>query len=313
MNKKQSILIFALLIFWNYSISQKLNFIKYFNVANEAEYMLNTGNPKSAKKHLLSLEKKFKQLKPREYFYLGVLHYIEGDSLKGNLCFKRSATKYHFKPTDELNNVKNVFPEFSISNYSYNLLKQEEQKEIEKAKALFNRSINDSIVYYFGIDEALRENDVSFMFDSNEVSSSILRLFKEISIIELHHPDADYYNQLGYLNYLKRQGVPDFYVYGDFFLSIFQHVDDDRIFNDYDTFLFNELKKGAIWPFYYAMMVDRKQYYDGKPTIYGHYGAKNKTVEKSVINKSRLAIGHSIYYFGASSEFPNFRKPDYTN
>ena len=72
----------------------------------------------------------------------------------------------------------------------------------------------------------------------------------------------------------------------------------------------NELKKGAICPCTYASMIDRKQHYDGEPTIYGHFTKENEKIVNSVITKKRMSIGHPVHYQSTWCEFPNFKTPD---
>lgn len=272
-------ILFLFIILSNSLVSQ--NYIEYYNNANEAEYLLNIGKTKEAKSILLKLNKRYKKLKPKDNFYLAVCYYLDNDSISGLNYFKKSINSYMFV-VDELKHIKRTIPSFIISANHINTLNNIEDSIATIIKTLINKSVVDSIDFYFNQDLLNRTEDV--VIDQN----------LDISI------------QTNFLNYLTKNGIPNIYIYGEQYSGIFIHVYDDALLKKYEVFLLDQIKQGNICPYHLSTMVDRKLYFDSQSTKYGSY-INPKTIDKIKINQSRKKIGLSIYYNG-SCFFPIFKK-----
>lgn len=110
---------------------------------------------------------------------------------------------------------------------------------------------------------------------------------------------CDRINLNKFLNFIKDNNVPDFNVYGDIYSDIFLHVYEKKLIRKYKKVLLSQIKKGYLYPFYYAMMIDRNKFDHGKPTVYNTYGGSfNLKIENRKIRKNRKQIGLSIYIEG---------------
>ncbi len=138
------------------------------------------------------------------------------------------------------------------------------------------KNVQDTIEYFIEIDQSNRKN--------NHVN------FKQDSIV-----------QEQFLNYLQTVGLPNIQQYGDFFLLINLHVINKNIFNKFESFFIEQLKKGNIYPYHYSSMVDRFLLENNEETMYNSYLYSNissKKLERE-IKKNRKSIGLSLYFKGS--------------
>lgn len=254
------------------------NYIDYYNLANEAEYqIIDGGNLAEAKKTLVALDKKYGRLLFKDNFYLGILYYLDNDSINGNKYFAKYIANYG-APTYELPKFKNCFPQLTISNRSMVDLEVLQNKISTRFKdtVYFNKtikSVNDSINYYVELDQKL-------LNDSNKINVGI---------------------QIPYLNYLKKYGIPKPGIFGEDYMIIFSHITDKNMQKVYKEFLLNEIMKGNACPESYATIVD-KDLIETDETMYGTTFIKfsAKTSKEKVI-ENRKKIGLSPYYSGPNS------------
>jgi hypothetical protein len=275
------IIISFLLIFPISAFGQ--DFIKYFNQANEAEFQLSESNFSEAESILTKLQTEYNSLKPKDYFYLGIIKYLKNDSINGNIYLSNCAYNYG-RPTDHIANYKRMYPQLNISDASINkfsLIENERFKAIQK-------NVTDTLTYFIKQDQLNR---------SNQTTGS-----REVDVII----------QMAFLNYLKANGIPDLVKYGDGIIgTILLHLKNEEVFSNYKEYLYEELCKGNIYPNLYGSMVDRHQYDYYKPTIYNSYFSENITDSKKLteISNNRKNIGLSKYFKG-----PNIRPiPDFIN
>jgi hypothetical protein len=261
-------------------------YISYFNSANEAEYLFHTGQFISAEKTLTTLKDQFTELKPRELFYLGMIYYYLKDTVNGfknielaarNSLYDKEAVEYYLRPRGE--NLLSMYSRKVLDSIGYNV-----EKEVDDIR---NKSyVDDSIRYYIDLDQANRSDMSKFQ---QEVDDQIQRRF---------------------LNFMKRDGVPDPLLYGEVFSIIFLHVTNEDIYKEYDSFLFDQVVKGNLCPREYAFLVDRKIYGEsnGHKTKYGTYSPKSGLLDADDLKKDRESIGLSIYCSTCGCSFPNYKR-----
>lgn len=245
------------------------NRILYLNLANKAEHLLLSNNYDEAKTILLDLETKYKFLNGKDYFYLGITYYKSLDSLNGFEYLKKAALSYCF-PSIHLKKYSKKY-NFPISPKEYIILDSIEKLALNSR----NQKVIDTLIYFINIDQQCRNNKVDVKCDAS--------------------------NQRNFLSYIVTNGIPNFNLYGDESSIIFLHIYDKKILKEYSKILFAEIKKGNMYPFYYAMMIDRFKYDTLRKSKYGTYGIskENFNLNKLII-KHRLQIGLSIYREGPS-------------
>lgn len=272
----KNILLTLFLTFELASVGQ--NYIDYYNLANEAEYQFAEGiDLVAAKKTFISLDKKYGRLLFKDNFYLGILYYLDNDSINGNKYFAKYIDNYGAL-TYELPKFKKCFPQLTISNKSMADLEALQNKisKLFKDTVYFNKtikSVNDSINYYVELDQRL-------LNDSNKINIKI---------------------QIPYLNYLKKYGIPKPGIFGEDYMIIFSHITDKNMQKVYKEFLLNEIMQGNACPESFATIVD-KNLIETDETMYGTTFIKfsAKTSKEQVIENCKK-IGLSPYYPGPNS------------
>lgn len=263
--------------------SQGQNFIDYYNLANEAEHdFIDNGNLTSAKKTFISLEKKFGRLLYKDYFYLGIINYLDNDTANG-YKYLAKFTELFGAPTNYIPDYKTKFPKLNISTRAIAQLESLENttKLVLKDSTVFNtkyKPIIDSVKRYLELDQRNRRHDVKFS------------------------AETDIQIQKQYLTYLKKHGLPNPCVFGDDYLIILFHIEDLKIQETYLTFFKNEIIKGNAYPFTCALITDKRLH--PNETVYGSYSVKySSKTSAEQIKINRRKIGMSIYYNG-SNNFP---------
>jgi hypothetical protein len=258
------------------------NYIDYYNLANEAEYkIIDGGNLKEAKKTLVALDKKYGRLLFKDNFYLGVLYYLDNDSINGFKYFSKYINDYG-SPCYELPKFKKCFPQLKISDKAVSDLKFLENKItlVFKDTVYFNKvikSVNDSINYYVNMDQKNRENP-------DKIDQQLDDLI-----------------QLRYLNYLKSFGIPKTGMFGEDFTIILDHVTDKQLNKMYRDYFMSEIIKGNVCPYTYAILVD-KSLIAINETFYGAFYIKSShKLSKEEIISNRKKIGLSQFYDGPNN------------
>jgi hypothetical protein len=261
-------------------------YITYHNTANEAEYLFHTGQFISTEKTLLTLKDKYTELKPRELFYLGITYYYLQDTVNGfknielaaqDFLYDKEAMEYYLRPRRE-----NL-----ISDYAKKRLDSIGDKIEKKKDDIRNQShLGDSVTYYIDLDQLNRADMSKFQ---RETDDQIQRRF---------------------LNFMKREGVPNPLLYGVVFSVIFLHVVNEDIYREYEVYLFDQVIKGNLCPREYAFLVDRKIYSDsnGRNTKYGAYSPKKNLLDANALKKDRESIGLSLYCPTCDCSSPNYKR-----
>jgi hypothetical protein len=268
----KNILIIVFLVFGPTSFGQ--NYIDYLNKANEAEHDFIEGNLTNSKKLFLELESKFKTLKPKDQFYLGLIYYFNNDTTNGLKYFSKAADQ-NFWVSENIKKLKEKFPTVSISNYAAITIADIEKKAFNLK---YKQVIADSLKYFSDQDQLYR------------VGGS----FNE---------DHDKIVQTQFINFLERNGVPNPYIYGDLEYSLITcHVaaypNDSSLYKKYRDFNYKQITQGNVMPFYYCRLIDRNQSNDNK-TTYGCDFVKFTTdTPKEKVIENRKKIGQSEYYNG---------------
>jgi len=259
------------------------DYIEYYNLINEAEYQILLKNDSVA---LTYYKKAFNCEKPHAkdlYVYA--------------LCLKR---------LNHSNNIKPLLVK-SARNYgkpSYWLFKESQDyqfkksyikklRNIENKNRLKTKIIMDTVDYFMLQDQLYRKVFV----DSIKVYYSKTDT-EYIEFMEKYHEHDSLY-QVEFLNYVKENGFPGSFTIGsDKAASILFHIicPNFKIAKD---LLYQELLKGNILPFYYALMVDRIGYIcNGKAYYYAYPLNKDCLPERDEILENRKKIGASIYFQG---------------
>ncbi len=265
--------LFIFLISLTYSCCFGQNFISYFNQANKAEYYLSENNTNKALSALKAIETNFNKLLPKDYFYVSILYYLKKDSVNGFLYLRKCAENYGW-PTNYVQEYRKNFPELKISDYSIGKI-----SELENLAAKHRmKSVEDTLMYFMIQDQ------------SNRDGSNVLSI------------PLDAINQNMLLNYLKTNGIPNIFLYGDMFSSVLLHITDEKVFSEFESLLIQEIKKGNIYPYYYTSMIDRKLADDKSKTKYNSYlyETLHEGGTKKKINKNRMEIGLSTYFRGTN-------------
>lgn len=260
-------------------ISQAQSRISYLNRANQAEFEFLNKNIFVANKILKRLNIEYKHLNTKDYFYLGITYYLLNDTLRGYDFLEMFVFNFG-TPSLYLDDLRSLYPELFISKFQENKL----DSLVRRRKIIFQdsiiysnnrKSIIDSINSYVEKDRANRPNG------------------------DLQDIEKDKNNQLGFLSYLKKNGIPNPYLFGDDYTTILLHVEAREVLEKYKPFIFQALKDGSATPFDYAILIDREIATLGK-TKYGSRQIKPATNEIKVIQNNRKKIGMSIYFNGSN-------------
>lgn len=269
-SKMKNLLSIALLFLSISSFGQ--DYIEYFNSANEAEYQLSLGNFTEARTIFKNLEEVYTSLKPKDNFYLGIIAYLFSDTIEGYKYLSESATKLVFA-SYHIQDYKRIFPQLKISEFAINNIKNIEVVTQNQC----NKKIFDTLSYFLDQDQLNRNGHL------------------------VVNREVDTRNQQAFLKYLKANGIPDIVAYGDATIStLVLHMYDEGVFSEFKAYLLKELKKGNIYPNYFAAMVDRHQYDYHRPKIYNAYFSEKISDPDKLkeINSKRLSIGLSIHFKG---------------
>lgn len=248
------------------------NYIEYLNKSNEAEYCLYTGNFDKATQLYSELEMEKDTLINKDYFYLGILSFLNNDSLKGMKYLKKYVSFYG-NPTFFLTNYKEKYHKLNLSNFqNEELLRLQKVKVDELTNNPVRKSIHDSIEHYLELDA-----------DNRKTREQI-------------DPLKDFAIQESFLNYLKKYGIPNYAMDGDIYLEILYHVYNPKLLTLYKEFFYSEIMKGNSCPFAYAILVDRNL---TQGTVYGSGLIKPETKEEELkVRENRKKIGMSPYFNG---------------
>ncbi len=249
------------------------NYIAHLNKLNEAEYSFFIGDLDKATKLLWEIEREKDTLRYKDYLYLGIVSFLNNDSIKGMKYLKKFVNDYG-DPFFYLTNYKQQYNKLNLSNFQ-----NKELMELKRAKAnelkndtalvVIYKSIHDSIEYYLNLDEASGKE--------NSEHTDI----KDINL------------QTGLLNYFKKHGVPKL---SDLYVEILFHVSNAKLLKLYKDFFYSQILKGNSFPFAYAILVDCSMI---QGTVYGSYFVKPETAtEKIKVIENRKKIGMSPYYNG---------------
>lgn len=259
------------------------NYIDYYNEANEAEYQFVEGNHPKTIAILSKLEKQYGKLLNKDNFYLGMAYYLDRDSING--------LNYLLKFTEDFGPIKKLledcerkFTNLIISKYSKIQLATLQ----EKLYLTFKDSVTYNSIYKPTID-SLKSYVILDQKNRNDTGAL--------------NGEEDKRIQAGFLNYLKKYGIPPPNKYGDeALLVICAHVYYPEIKEKYLNFFLDEIKKGNISPFYYATIIDRGLAGDKKETIYGAAWIKtSESTSKDKIIENRKKIGMSPYFLGPNN------------
>jgi hypothetical protein len=268
-------LIFICLASVHFGWSQ--NYIKYYNEANEAEHLFDEGSFFSAKKMLTTLEREYKVLKPKDYFYLATIKFLEDDTLSGFDYFMKCAEAGGY-PTADIPLCKSRFPKlvnssfpgFVISDAAVAKLESVEKKYAAKG----DKKVRDTLSVFM--------NSGSSLYDDPEKKIS---LEEELRIQDI------------LLKYLEKNGVPDYTIYGDGFLWQLHNIQEKELVKRCLKLFYDEMSKGNLSPYYYAWLVDANM--EGNRTKYNSQllVCKDKACMLES-NENRKKIGLSIYFNG---------------
>jgi hypothetical protein len=264
-------IIFSLLII----TAKGQKYIDYFNQSNEAEYLLSQGNYDGARAIYSKVEKKFKHLKPKDDWYMGLMYYFQKDSVNGAKYMVKCAEHLGW-PQATLVEFQKKYPQLNISQ---NTLKEVEKIEVEKMKQK-KKAVADTLKYFIDQDQNNRKNLAAID------SAADVKLQKQL------------------LKYFKDNGIPDMLIYGDGYANIFLHITNQDLLKEYKELLMKQVKKGNVYPWFYTSMVDRDMEARTGTTIYNSFkytkGYSKEELEK--INKSRKEIGLSVYFKGPGNQ-----------
>jgi hypothetical protein len=267
------VIIFSLLII----TARGQKYIDYFNQSNEAEYLLSQGNYDGARGIYSKMEKKFKRLKPKDDWYMGLMNYFQKDSANGAKYMVKCAEHLGW-PQAMLLEFQKKYPQLNISNST---LKEVEKIEKEKT-AQKKKSVSDTLKYFTDQDQNNRRNLAAID------SAGDLKLQKLM------------------LKYFKDNGIPDMLLYGDNFAVVFLHITNQELLKEYKELLMKQVKKGNVYPWYYTSMVDRDMEARTGTSMYNSFaykkGYSKEDIEK--FNKNRKEIGLSVYFKGSSGMQP---------
>ena len=263
-------IILILLIKFSFYNSQ--NCISYYNLANKAEYELFNGSINVAEKIFSKLDKK-NGLTAKDNFYLGYIKSKKGDTLNAYKCFVNSILKYG-SAVEWIGKYQNGSKgSFKVPSYQLYKLKRIQDSMYAKKDFKLQAKLN----YFDSIDQLNRSYENDYIDIKGD---SVLQ-------VEL-------------LAFMKKNGIPNVYLYGDMFHTTFLHVYNDYLFKEYEKFLYEEVKKGNLDPYYYCSMVDRYLYsYNKNETKFESYRQVCKDEKcKAKVEKNRKKIGLSSFHKG---------------
>ena len=262
-------IILILLIKFSFYNSQ--NCISYYNLANKAEYELFNGSINVAEKIFSKLDKK-NGLTAKDNFYLGYIKSKKGDTIAAFNYFINSVKKCgHI--SEWIVKYQEYNKKIIVSNYQLIKLNNIEDSLIASRNLILIAKLN----YFDSIDQLNRSYENDYIDIKGD---SVLQ-------VEL-------------LAFMKKNGIPNVYLYGDMFHTTFLHVYNDYLFKEYEKFLYEEVKKGNLDPYYYCSMVDRYLYsYNKNETKFESYRQVCKDEKcKAKVEKNRKKIGLSTFHKG---------------
>ncbi len=246
------------------------NYFKYFKISHEAENNIFNGDYKIAEKQYEFLIKKYK-LTAKHYFYLGFLKLNNKDTLSAKINFINSV-KNGGHIIEWIDDFKEKHNTMNVSlRIISELNKYEDSIITSRDITLINK-----IKYFDSVDQNNRN------YEKDQID------LKNDSIL-----------QIELLSFFKKNGIPNLYIYGDIFTTIFLHISNKTVFKKFKKFLFNQVKKGTIPPYYYCSMVDKYLWSYNLKTEYETFGhrCKDERCKKEVMN-NKNKIGLSIYNKG---------------
>ena len=277
--KKIPIFIISLISLFGFTImSFAQNYIEYYNLINEAEYYVYSGNDSAA---LIYYEKAFNCEKPHAK-----------DLFDYALCVKRTDNSKDIRPL-LVKSAKN-FGDVSFWLYVIDEEKNfhesfiEKLVKIEKRNRRKTKEMRDTLDYFKHQDQIF----VGSIKDNYSKTDPKYREFLE----KFHEHDSLY--QVEFLNYINENGYPGFLTIGtDLAVAILLHLSCSN-YQIAKDILYKELINGRILPFNYAMMVDRLECICNGESYYSAYPMKSCLPGKDKILENRKKIGVSIYFQG---------------
>lgn len=285
---------FILLLFY-FFVSTAIfaqNYIPYYNLVNEAEYWLYKEDYNKAKQLYL---KAFSLEKPmgKDAYLLAKCYALEGNKKECLHWLETSATipisfaPYLLRKADQYPIFQAVFPEDGeLEALIQDLLLIRERTD-KKYKDSTYRMLQDTVNALVKQDQIYRKEG-----NSAPLTTEYKRLFRENDSIV----------QTALLNLTQQYGYPGYpHVGTDIADLILVHVGAKKMYQRYETLLYEAIKKGHLHPFGYAYMVDRWELHQSKSCyLFMRIYTRKLCAETdyTAIAKRRLKIGLSIYFDG---------------
>ncbi len=277
--KKKYLLVLCIFYLFGFPIkSFSQNYIEYYNLINEAEYQVYSGNDSAA---LSYYEKAFNCEKPHAK-----------DLFDYALCVKRTDNSKDIRPLL----IKSARNNGDVSFWLYVIDQEknfhesfiEKLVKIEKRNRRKTKEMRDTLDYFKHQDQIF----VGSIKDNYSKTDP-----KYIEFMEKFYEHDSLY-QVKFLNYINENGYPGFLTIGtDVAAGILLHLTCLNYQKAKDM-LYKELINGRILPYCYAMMVDRRECICNREAYYYAYPMKSCLPEKDKILENRKKIGVSIYFQG---------------
>lgn len=268
------------------------NYIPYYNLVNEAEYWLYKEEYNKAKQLYL---KAFSLEKPmgKDAYLLAKCYALEGNKvqclhwLEVSTTIPVSFAPYLLRKADQYPIFQAVFPENGeLEALIQDLLLLKETTD-NKYKDSTYRMLQDTVNALVKQDQKYRK-----VGNLSHFTTEDWRLFKENDSIV----------QTALLNLTQQYGYPGYsHVGTDIGDLILVHVSAKKMYQRYETLLYEAIKKGHLHPFGYAYMADRWHLHQSKSCYLFMRIYTRKLCSETdytAIAKRRLKIGLSIYFKG---------------
>jgi hypothetical protein len=268
--------------------------VEYYNVVNEAEWLLYNQKPDSA---IILYEKAFKLNQPK-----AIDHYrlAEAYALKGNL----KSTYHHLKKASEKGIHLSYWMKGRKGTVFNDLYKTDSvfKMRIEKIDKVYlnrldkisNEKVRDTLIYFSKQDKLYRSiSDSMNVFDkkSNEYLTFRKKFAENDSLVG---------NQL--YEYLLENDFPDIYLYGEKLHTILIHL-TCQAYGKLKGLLYGKMLIGKVPPNYYASMIDRIGCQCEDKMTYLAYTNVHCKIDYNTALENRKKIGLTIY-FKDNNAFP---------
>ncbi len=277
------ILTFGLVFFsTSHSYSQKgdVNYIEYYKYANEAEYFFYENQFDTA---VYYYEKAFKIVS----VHYGIHRYRCAKAL-----WKTGQRK---KATKMLKQGGPIIL-FERDSLWFNGMSEKERQEVVKAMTKNNKISRDDFAYYDFFADSIMVHDQASrnLIDSLKTAGDTAALEITWKLMEMQ----DSLNGIRLIDFIRKNGFPGGIAGGwnQRMLTLFMHMNHDWYFKNFDL-LKDEIKKGNLEPWIFAMGFDRAMAIAGYPIWFNiSTSSKYNVPHEFQVFQNCISMGVSPYY-----------------